>query len=131
MDSIPIPDEHKRLVRKLMEHFESMGLIVTCACSGYVDCEKVKIFEPDVRAQDINRELDYIGEAKTCGNINNQYTKQQFQEFANRVMTRGKSIGKDVPFYIIISKGCESELRQVLVELGLEDRKNIHVIDFI
>ena len=114
MDSIPIPDEHKRLVKKLMEHFESMGLIVTCACSGYVDCEKVKIFEPDVRAQDINRELDYIGEAKTCGNINNQYTKQQFSEFANRVMTRGKSTGKDVPFYIIISKGCESELHQVL-----------------
>ena len=75
--------------------------------------------------------ISEVGEAKTCGNINNQYTKQQFQEFANRVMTRGKSIGKDVPFYIIISKGCESELRQVLVELGLEDRKNIHVIDFI
>jgi len=128
MDSIPIPDEHKRLVKKLMEHFESMGLIVTCVCSGYVDCEKVKIFEPDVRAQDLNRELDYIGEAKICGNINNQYTKQQFSEFANRVMTRRKSTGKDVPFYIIISKGCESELHQVLKELGLEDRKNIHII---
>ena len=57
-------DEHQRLVMKLMDYFESMGLIVTCACSGYVNCETIKSFEPDVRAFDNNTGLHYIGKQK-------------------------------------------------------------------
>ena len=121
-------DEHQRLVRKLMAYFEDMGLIITCACSGYVNCEKIKSFEPDVRAFDNNTCLHYIGEAKTCDNLKSQHTKNQFLEFSNRIMNRGKSQGKDVPFYIIVPETCKSHLRQVLAELGLLDRTNIHII---
>ncbi len=121
-------DEHQRLVMKLMEYFESMGLIVTCACSGYVDCEKIKSFEPDVRAFDNNTGLHYIGEAKTCDNLKSDYTKKQFLEFSNRIMTKGKSVGKDVPFYIIVNDECKSELDQILKELELDKRGNIHVV---
>ncbi len=39
-------DEYQRLVMKLMDYFESMGLTVTCACSGYINCETIKSFEP-------------------------------------------------------------------------------------
>lgn len=121
-------DEHDRLVRKLMEHFESLGLIVTCACSGCVDCERIKSFEPDVRAFDNNTGLNYIGEAKTCDNLQSQHTKDQFMEFSNRVMTGGKSHGMDVPFYIIVPEDCTSHLRRVLTELDLLNRTNIYVI---
>ena len=121
-------DEHQRLVRKLMEYFESMGLIVTCACSGYVNCEKIKSFEPDVLALDNNIGLHYIGEAKTCDNLKSDHTKNQFLEFSNRVMTRGKSAGKDVPFYIIVPDDCKSELNPILKELELDKRENVYVV---
>ena len=121
-------DEHQRLVMKLMGYFESMGLIVTCACSGYVNCETIKSFEPDVRAFDNNTGLHYIGEAKTCDNLKSDYTKKQFLEFSNRIMTGGKSAGKDIPFYIIVNDDCKSELDQILKELELDKRGNIYVV---
>ena len=128
MNLTTLLDEHQRLVIKLMDHFESMGLIVTCACSGYVNCEKVKTFEPDLRALDNRIGLHYIGEAKTCDNLESQHTKDQFLEFSNRIMTGGKSHGKDVPFYIIVPENCKSHLHQVLAELNLLDKENIHII---
>jgi hypothetical protein len=121
-------DDHQRLVRKLMDYFESMGLIVTCACSGYVNCETIKSFEPDVRAFDNNTGLHYVGEAKTCDNLKSDHTKKQFLEFSNRIMTKGKSVGKDVPFYIIVNDKCKSELDQILKELELDKRGNIHIV---
>ncbi|MDH3564210.1 MAG: hypothetical protein OEM53_01270 [Nitrosopumilus sp.] len=122
-------DEHQRLVRKLMEHFEDdMGLIVTCACSGYVNCEKTKSFEPDIRAFDNNTGLHYIGEAKTCDNLDSQHTKDQFLEFSNRIMTGGKSHGVDVPFYIIVPEDCKSHLFKVLEEIDLSKNDNIHIV---
>jgi hypothetical protein len=121
-------DEHDRLVRKLMDYFESMGLIVTCACSGYVNCEQIKSFEPDVRAFDNNTGLNYVGEAKTCDNLKSDHTKKQFLAFSNRLMTGGKSAGKDVPFYIIVPDDCKSELNQVLKELELDKRGNVHIV---
>jgi hypothetical protein len=121
-------DDHQRLVRKLMDYFESMGLIVTCACSGYVNCETIKNFEPDVRAFDNNTGLHYVGEAKTCDNLKSDHTKKQFLEFSNRIMTKGKSVGKDVPFYIIVNDKCKSELDQILKELELDKRGNIHIV---
>ncbi|KER06509.1 hypothetical protein AAA799E16_00747 [Marine Group I thaumarchaeote SCGC AAA799-E16] len=121
-------DEHQRLVMKLMDHFESMELIVTCACSGYVDCEKIRGFEPDVRAFDNNTGLNYVGEAKTCDNLKSEHTRKQFLAFSNRIMTKGKSAGKDVPFYIIVPDECKSELDQILKELELDKRGNIYVV---
>lgn len=121
-------DEHHRLVLKMKDHFESRGLIVTCARSGYVSCEKAKIFEPDVRAFDNRNDLHYIREAKTCDNFQSQHTKDQFLEFSNRIMTGGRSHGKDVPFYIIVPENCNAHLQQVLAELNLLDKENIHII---
>ena len=121
-------DEHQMLVRKLMNHFESMGLMVTCACSGYVDCQKICGFEPDVRAHDNNTGLHYIGEAKTCDNLETNHTKKQFKLFANRIMTGGKLAGNDVPFYIIVPKKCKEKVADILKDLNLEKRQNIHVV---
>jgi len=42
-------------------------------------------------------------------------------------MTGGKSKGKDVPFYIAITKGCEEELEDVLKSLDIE-RDNYSII---
>lgn len=121
-------DEHQKLVMKLMGYFESMGLIVTCACSGYVNCEKIKSFEPDVRAFDNNTGLHYIGEAKTCDNLKSDHTKKQLLEFSNRIMTGGKSAGKDVPFYIIVPDECKFELDQILKKLELDKRENVRIV---
>ncbi|MDH3780303.1 MAG: hypothetical protein OES15_05545 [Nitrosopumilus sp.] len=121
-------DEHQRLVMKLMDYFESMGLTVTCACSGNVNCETIKSFEPDVRAFDNNTGLHYIGEAKTCDNLKSDHTKKQFLEFSNRIMTGEKSHGADVPFYIIVPENCKSHLSKVLEEIGLSKNDNIHIV---
>jgi len=121
-------NEHQRLVMKSMDYFESMRLIVTCDCSGYVDCEKIKCFEPDVRAFDKPTGLCYIGEAKTCDALKSDHTKKQFLEFLNRITTKGKSNGMDVQFYIMVPENYKSHLHHVLAELDLLERKNIHIL---
>lgn len=81
---------------------------------------------PDVRGKN-NDELNAIGEAKTSDDLGNDRTKEQFKVFSNREMTGGKSKGKDVPFYIAITKGCEEELEDVLKSLDIE-RDNYSII---
>jgi hypothetical protein len=80
---------------------------------------------PDVEGQNAD-ELIAIGEAKTCEDLDNANTKDQFVVFSYRKMISGKSKDKIVPFYILIPKGCENKLATTLVSLGLGTKENIH-----
>lgn len=79
-------------------------------------------------AIDNNTQMYHIGEAKTCDNLKTQHTKYQLLEFSNRIIISGKSNGKYVPLYIMILEGCKSHLHQVLDELDLLNKENIHMI---
>lgn len=74
--------------------------------------------------QNFNRRLNLrrvaqvtIGEAKTCEDLDNANTKEQFTVFSNRKMTSGKSKDKIVPFYILVTRGCESKLAATSISL--------------
>jgi hypothetical protein len=122
--------EHKRLVKALIDYMSSLGFTTTCASYvGFNQCSEIEGHIPDVRGKN-NDELNAIGEAKTCDDLDNERTKEQFKVFSNREMSGGKSKGIDVPFYIAITKGCEKELEEVLHNLGLDKKSNIHRVSF-
>jgi len=118
--------EHERMVKKIIDKFESKDLRIKCAdYTGYDTCEKTSNYIPDVRARDDSNELNYIGEAETCDTVKSDHTKEQIKAFSGRTMKDGKSKGAEVPFYIAVPKECESDLEEVLQELGLADKQNI------
>ena len=122
--------EHKRLVKFLIDYMNGLGFTTTCAAyAGFNQCSETEGHIPDVRGTN-NDELNAIGEAKTCDDLDNDRTKGQFKAFSNRVMTEGKSKGKAVSFYIAITKGCEKELGETLRNLGLDTKDNIHPVSF-
>lgn len=118
--------EHQNIVKGMIASFEKDGLTIQCAAlNGYDECSKYGRHEPDVVAKDSSG-LAYIGEAETCDSLTAQDTKEQFEDFATRHMTKD---GRDVPFYIGIPKGCENKLLEVLGELGLR-KSNVKYITF-
>jgi len=109
--------EHQRMVKGLMDKLKELGFRIThAAYEGYNEPYKIGRHEPDIIAYKDEEELTAIGEAKTCDDLDEQRTEEQFQDFSNKVMPRGKSQGKSVPFHIIVPKKCETELYQKLVE---------------
>lgn len=118
--------EHRRLVKALIEYLNGQGFATVCAdFTGFNRCDKMDGHIPDVEGQNAD-ELIAIGEAKTCEDLDNANTKEQFTVFASRKMISGKSKDKVVPFYILVTKGCESKLAATLSSLGLGTKENIH-----
>jgi hypothetical protein len=123
--------EHKRLVQKLIEYIKNEGFEIRCAShEDYAQCGETEGHIPDVRGHRSSDELNAIGEAKTCEDLTSERTKEQFKVFSSRSMSDGKSKGKDVPFYIAITKGCEKELENVLRELSLDKKPNVIRLSF-
>jgi hypothetical protein len=120
-------DEHQRLVKALMDLFEKDGLkIVEAAYEGYSEPIKQGRHEPDILARNSDGLL-VVGEAKRCDDLNSARSREQFHDFSNRVMPKGKLEGTTVPFHVITPKKCKAEIWEVLRELGLSDKKNIRV----
>jgi hypothetical protein len=69
-----------------------------------------------------------IGEAKTCDDLDNDRTNDQFKIFSSRVVKGGNSDGQTCPFYIAITKSCVDELRKNLSKLGLAQKNNITIL---
>ena len=120
-------EEHQELVKALIKALKGEGFTITHAANmspQYPEPPKVGRHEPDIRAIN-DQELVAYGEAKRCEDLGNERTKEQFEDFSNRVMTSGKSKGKNVPFHIIVPKQCEDDLWTVLKDLGLSTKSNI------
>lgn len=122
--------EHRRLVKSLIDYLNGLGFETICAAyTGFNQCNEIEGHIPDVEGKNAD-ELIAIGEAKTCDDLDNDRTKEQFKAFSCRVMSGGKSKDKVVPFYIAITKGCEKELGEALHNLGLDQKDNIHRVSF-
>jgi len=122
--------EHKKLVKGLMEYLKQQGFETVCAAyEGYNQCEAIEERVPDVMGKNAQGLLA-IGEAKTCDDLDNERTNEQFKVFSHREMISGNSKGQTVPFYIGIPKACIEQLKQRLKALGLDQRTNVHIIYF-
>jgi len=122
-----VSDEHQKLVKALMDKFTRDGLgILEAAYEGYSEPQKEGRHEPDIRAYDMATELLVIGEAKICDDLSSGRSKEQFQDFANRIMSTGKCENQAIPFHAITPKKCEDELIAVFEELGILNKPNVH-----
>jgi len=130
-EAAPSP-EHQRLVGLLVEWISADGFEIRCAnYDDYEACAEVKDYIPDARGYRSDVGLICYGESKTEDDIDNEHTREQFKEFAHRIMKEGKSEGKHCPFYITIEQGSEATLRKVLNELGLLDRPHVKWKSFL
>jgi hypothetical protein len=123
--------EHKKLVRGLMDYLTKEGFRIVCAANveGYNQCEPIEDRIPDVMGKN-TQELLAIAEAKSCDDLDNDRTNDQFKIFSSRIMAVGSSKEQTVPFYVGIPKTCIEQLQTRLGALGLSGKTNIHIIWF-
>ena len=122
-------NEHKKLVKGIIDHFESKGLkIISAAYEGYEKCEIIGNHEPDVIAKKSNEENYSIGEAKTCEDLPTDRTRVQFEDFGNTVILKKGVTRTNIPFCIAVPKKCIDDLKYYLTEMGLGMNENIETI---
>lgn len=123
--------DHKSLIKHLIDHFTSLGLEVQYA--NYDKYQKpfpISRHAPDVIAYDRTKKIGYIGEAKVCTEIVEQRTKEQLEDYSKKVMKTGDSETTKMPFFIAIPHDCNLKMTQTLKEMHLDTRDNIHIMDF-
>ena len=125
-EGAPSP-EHQELVGYLAKWIIDEGFKIECAnYSSYSPCESIDSeYIPDARGYRTDTELRCYGESKTENDIDNSHSRGQFQKFAGRIMTSGKSKDTHCPFYITIPTGSEEVLKTVLKELDLADKPHV------
>ena len=127
----PENPEHNRLVKALTEELKKQGFeISNAACEGYAPCTEVENMVPDVKAYNRKKEFVVFGIAKTCNELTEKLTEEQFKFFTHRFMHKGKSAKAPVPFCIAITKGCEKQLEACLKKLKLDHKMDIFLFAF-
>jgi hypothetical protein len=122
-------DEHKKLVKGIIDHFEAKGLkIISASHDGFEKCEIIGSHEPDVIAQKSNEDNYYIGEAKTCKNLTNDHTREQFEDFGNSVILKEGATRTYLPFCIAVPEKCINDLKSFLTEIGIGMNENIEIL---
>ncbi len=122
-------EEHKKLVKGIIDHFEAKGLkIISASYDGFEKCDIIGNHEPDVIAQKSNDANYYIGEAKTCENLTNDRTREQLEDFGNAVMLKDGATRIYLPFCIAVPEKCINDLKSYLTEIGLGMNPNIEML---
>ncbi|MGD0994404.1 MAG: hypothetical protein ABR909_02640 [Candidatus Bathyarchaeia archaeon] len=123
--------EHKQIQNGLMDYLKKEGFEIykAAARDGYPECDNIGGRVPDIMGKN-SQGLIAIGEAKTCDDLDNERTNDQFKIFSNLSVASGNMKDQTCPFYIGIPKSCINELKQNLAKLGLNNKTNIHIIYF-
>ena len=123
--------EHERLVKGLIDYFDSNGFKIVSADYGdFEKCESIGSHQPDVIAYHMDNDTYHIGEAKTCDDLESEKTREQFEDFANAVINKVGLERKYIPFCIAVPKDCMKKLEQVIEEYGLSLNGNIQPLGF-
>ena len=124
-------DEHSRLVKGLIDHFDKNGFKIISADYGdFEKCDVIGSHEPDVIAYHMDNDTYQIGEAKLCEDLESEKTREQFEDFANAVINKIGSERGFIPFCIAVPKQCMTKLEQVIKECGLSLNGNIQPLGF-
>ncbi len=122
---------HRKLVRGLIDYFDSKGYkIVSADYGNFQKCEKIGSHEPDVIAYHMDNDTYTIGEAKTCENLDTEKTREQFEDFANAVINKVGSERSLIPFCVAVPKNCLQELEKKIKDFGLSLNGNIQPLGF-
>jgi len=124
-------DEHMRLVKGLIDHFDSKGFkIVSADYENFEKCQTIGSHEPDVIAYHLDDDIYNIGEAKTCEELDSEKTREQFEDFGNTVVNKIGFERKFLPFCIAVPKRCMEKLEIRIEECGLSLNGNIQPLGF-
>ena len=124
-------EEHTKLVKNLIDHFDSNGFKIISANYGdYEKCDVIGSHEPDVVAYHMDNDTYQIGEAKTCDELDTEKTREQFEDFANAVIDKIGLEREFIPFCIAVPKKCITKLEQTIKECGLSLNGNIQPLGF-
>lgn len=118
-----------KLVQSLIDHFEKKDLTVKFAkISGYDNPQVIKRHSPDVLAINSKEGLAHIGLAKSCEELEESQTLEQFEDFSKRLMKSGKYEKVRVPFVIAVPPECKDKVKEIFEKNSLSWRDNISVI---
>lgn len=124
-------DNRGFLIEGLIKHFDSKGYKIVSANFGdFEKCQKITRFEPDVIAYHMDNDEYTIAKAKTCEDLENDQTREEFEEFANVVILKTGIDRKFLPFCIAVPKSCMKILDLKIKECGLSLNGNIQPIGF-
>jgi len=124
-------DEHKRLVKGLIDYFDLRGFkIISADYENFEKCQTIGSHEPDVIAYHMDNDIYNIGEAKTCEELDSKETRERFEDFGNVVFNKIGSERKFLPFCIAIPKNCMKKLEMKIEECGLSLNGNIQPLGF-
>jgi len=128
---LTVIQSHDSLVKGLIDFFTKNNMQIYLAnYQGYKKPIVIKRHTPDVIAVDQKTGLAHIGVAKLCGELTDNITKEQFEDFPKRIMKNGNSAGKPMPFYIIVPIECESKIKETFTKFEIPWKDNIQVIGF-
>jgi hypothetical protein len=123
--------EHKRLVKGLIDYFDSRGFkIISADYENFEKCQLIGSHEPDVIAYHMDDDVYNIGEAKTCDDLDSEKTREQFEDFGNTVLNKIGLERKFLPFCIAVPKECMKKLEMKIEECGLSQNGNIQPLGF-
>ena len=123
-----LPEEHRFLTKKLIDNFNAKGFEISFAdYGGYEKPYHVKNFRPDVVGWDKENQLYHIGKTLTDKQeLQSAKTPLQLDELSSVMMTKGRSAGKLLPFYIAVPEKLKTKLENTLVDYTLSSRNNIY-----
>ena len=120
---------HDSLTKGLIDYLQSNGLEVALAnFPGYKKPSVIKRHSPDVMAKDPSTGLIYIGMVKQCTSLEEQITKEEFEDFSNRLMKGAGEEKVRVPLIIAVPETCQSKVKEVFRQLEIPWKENITVI---
>jgi len=121
---------HDSLIIRLIDYFQNKGLEIAVAkFQGYKKPFVIKRHAPDVMAKDPSTGLIYIGLVKLCTSLEEQITKEEFQDFSKRLMKSSNAEKVRIPFVIAVPSACRSKVREVFKKLEIPWKDNIHVLE--
>ena len=122
---------HDSLIRRLIDHFQTQDFRISFA--NYEDFTKpfvIKRHSPDVIGVNRSNGLVHIGIVKFCSSLNDQITKEEFEDFSNILMKDSENERILVPFYIAVPNECQSKIKEIFRYFEIPWTDNIHVLGF-
>ncbi len=123
--------DHASLIKESIDYFTRKNFQIYCAdYPGYKKPIVVKRHAPDMMCVDSETGMAYIVEAKLCSELNDQITKEQFEDYPKRILQNGKSAGKNMQFCIAVPEECKSKIQETFRKWDIPWRDNIQVLGF-
>ena len=120
---------HDSLIKGLIDYFQTQGLDISFAnYEGYTKPFSIKRHSPDVLAVNPSNGLIHIGIVKFCSSLNDQVTKEEFEDFSSRFMASSKTEKILVPLYIAVPNECLTKIKEIFRQFEITWNDNIHVL---